>query len=221
LFLAVDILQSFTRTTHKLEVIIYFNYLLSRPGRSISYPIAPSLIPQNHPNNYGPLLVDRSLSKVLDDVGTVKETTVAGSGTAKGASTLNDVVVALKVGLFNTAQRRTAVVSTRHASTGLAVGGCASILLQAGVGDTACSVGNRSVVVLATNVDSAARSVADTFNVHGASRGNGSEAENKGGERELHFELLKLKEEVCFDLIVVKKIWDVKVDQPTSGREKN
>lgn len=86
------------------------------------------------------------------------------------------------------------VVSARHAATGLAVGGSASILLQAGVGDTACSVGNRSVVVLATDVDSAARSVANTLNVHGASRGNGSEAENKGGERELHLEFVEGEE---------------------------
>ncbi|KAI6757791.1 hypothetical protein SNK03_010970 [Fusarium graminearum] len=83
-----------------------------------------------------------------------------------------------------------------HAATGLAVGSSASILLQAGVGNTACSVGNRSVVVLATDVDSAARSVANTLNVQGASRGNGSEAENKGGERELHLEFVEGEEEV-------------------------
>lgn len=59
--------------------------------------ISPKITSTNRP------LVDFGLSKVLDNVGAVKETAVASLGTAKGASTLNDVVIALEVGLRNTA----------------------------------------------------------------------------------------------------------------------
>jgi hypothetical protein len=47
---------------------------------------------------------------------------------------------------------------------------------------------NRTVLVLATNVDCIAGSVANSFNIDDAGGSNGNEAENDGGERELHFE---------------------------------
>jgi hypothetical protein len=83
------------------------------------------------------------------------------------------------------------VVSTGHAATSLTGDACAGVLLKAGVGDTACTAGNRSVAVLAAEEKSTAGSVADAFSVDDASGGNGSEAENKGGDRELHCRLWK------------------------------
>jgi hypothetical protein len=77
------------------------------------------------------------------------------------------------------------VVSTGHTATGLARLACASILLKTGVGDTALTVGNRSVAVLAVLAGkdkSTAGSVADAFSIDDTSGGNGSEAENKGGD---------------------------------------
>lgn len=76
----------------------------------------------------------------------------------------------------------------------MAVGSSASVLLQAGVGDTALAAGNRSAAVLAIltgGQDSAARGVANTFSVDDAGGGNGSEAENDGCDGELHFGRLK------------------------------
>ena len=70
----------------------------------------------------------------------------------------------------------------------MTVGGSAGILLQAGVGNTAFALRNRTVLVLATNVDCIAGSVADAFDIDDAGGGNGNEAENDGGDRELHFE---------------------------------
>jgi hypothetical protein len=86
------------------------------------------------------------------------------------------------------------VVSTGNTATGLAVGSRASVLLQASVGDAAFTAGDRSTTVLAIlagNKNRTARCVADTFSVDGAGGGKGSEAENEGGDRELHFGLLK------------------------------
>jgi hypothetical protein len=76
----------------------------------------------------------------------------------------------------------------------LAVGSSASVLLQAGVGNTAFTTGNRSTAVLtilAGDQNSTARSVAHTLSVDDTGGGNGSEAENNGGDGELHFELVR------------------------------
>jgi hypothetical protein len=76
----------------------------------------------------------------------------------------------------------------------LTIGSSASVLLQAGVGDTAFTAGDRSAAVLTIltgDQDSTARGVAHTLSVDDAGGGKGSEAENNGGDRELHFGLLK------------------------------
>lgn len=65
------------------------------------------------------------------------------------------------------------VIATRHTATLLARCGGASVLLQAGVGNTALAVRDRAVGVLARS--------------NGGSRGESGEAEDDGGDGELHF----------------------------------
>ena len=140
------------------------------------------------------------MAKVLDDVTAIKET-ISGLGAAKILSALNDVGITLQVGLGNTAQSATTVVTAGNTATSLAVGSSASVLLQAGVGDTAFAAGYRSATILAIlagDQDSAARGVANTLSVDDAGGGNGSEAENNGGDGELHFGWLKKGFCVCF-----------------------
>lgn len=77
------------------------------------------------------------------------------------------------------------VVSSRNTPTTLSVDK-ASILLQAGVGHAALAVGHRAVLVL------------------GNGRGHGDQAEDEGGETELHFGgfgLVKRKETLVLQIV--------------------
>jgi len=70
-----------------------------------------------------------------------------------------------------------------------AVGGVADVLLQAGLGDAAVARGHRSVAVgagAAVDGDDLARSVADALGVDDGSRSQSGEADDDGGQRELH-----------------------------------
>jgi hypothetical protein len=82
------------------------------------------------------------------------------------------------------------VVAAGDAAAGLAVLGGAGVLLQAGVGDAAGARGDRAVLVLATDQEGVrvAGHVADTLDVGDAGGGKGSEAEDHGGDGELHLE---------------------------------
>jgi hypothetical protein len=134
-----------------------------------------------------PGLVDLSLVQVVDDPGAVKQAAVAGARTAQRVAALNDVVVALQVGLLDAAEGAAAVVSAGNAAALLAVGGGAGVLLQAGVGHAALAVGHGAVLVLALDQDGVAGRVLDALDVDDAGRGDGDEAEEDRGEGgELH-----------------------------------
>jgi len=131
-------------------------------------------------------LVDLGLAKVLDDTGAILEA-VAGLGTAERLAALDDAGVASQSSLGDTAESAATGLATGDAATGTTVG-LAGVLLDGGVGDTAGSLGDGAAGVLAAEDDGVARGVADTLGVGDGSRGEGGEAEDNGGDGELHFE---------------------------------
>jgi hypothetical protein len=79
-------------------------------------------------------------------------------------------------GLERNEKRKRTVVAAGDAAAGLAVGGGAGVLLQVGVGHAAGAAGDRAALVLAGHEGA----------VLGKGGGNGSQAEDEGGEGELH-----------------------------------